>query len=191
MTLPEQRPDIELPGLDLSISLLAANVYGAAVAIILTPLLFGIYYLVNPSFDLLLLSKPIVLIVSIVLGVFVHELLHGLTWQIASKQPSSVIRYGINWKLLTPYAHCSEPINVQYYRIGILMPTIILGLIPYIVVLFVQEPNLLLFSIIFTIAGSGDLVVFWIIRNLHSDTVVMDHPSRAGCYVFLIKKIGK
>ena len=170
---------------DLSISLLRANLLGTLLSVILTLLLFGIYYLVNRSFAVLYDTNALVLILSIVVGIAVHEWIHGISWQLASGKSREVIRYGINWKLLTPYAHCREPILVKHYRFGILMPLLWLGILPFGIAVLIEEPNLFLFGTIFSIAASGDIIVYWIIRVLPSDAQVQDHPKRAGCFAII------
>lgn len=120
-----------------------------------------------------------VLLVSIVM----HELIHGLTWRVAAKASSATITYGVHWKTLTPYAHVRGLMEVNAYRIGGLMPGLILGVIPYLLSLALGNTALLCFGVIHTLAAGGDGLILWSLRNVRQGTMVEDHPSRAGCYV--------
>jgi hypothetical protein len=54
------------------------------------------------------ISQNLYLSIAIVLmGILLHELIHGLSWAWFGKKPLSTIKYGINLKALAPYAHCN------------------------------------------------------------------------------------
>jgi hypothetical protein len=118
-----------------------------------------------------------------IISVVAHELIHGLTWQVCAKTSSARIAYGVQWKTLTPYAHLRGPIEVNAYRIGGLMPGLLLGIIPYVISLALGNVPMLLFSIIHTLAAGGDGLILWSLRTVPPGALVEDHPSRAGCYV--------
>lgn len=116
-------------------------------------------------------------------GVIVHELLHGLTWMIAGSQPREAVRFGIQWKSLTPYAHCTEPLDVGAYRWGAAVPGIALGIVPGIAAIALGSPGVLVFGFLFTLAAGGDALILWVLRDVPAGSLVEDHPTRAGCYV--------
>jgi hypothetical protein len=120
-----------------------------------------------------------VLIVSVV----AHELIHGLAWQVFGGASGASVSYGFQWRTLTPYAHLSGPVEVNTYRIGGLMPGLVLGILPYLLSLALANTPLLVFSVIHTFAAGGDWLILWSLRKLSSGTRVEDHPSRAGCFV--------
>lgn len=120
-----------------------------------------------------------VLLVSIVM----HELIHGMTWRLVARASPATITYGVHWKTLTPYAHVRGLMEVNAYRIGGLMPGLVLGIIPYILSLVSGDGTLLWFGVIHTFAAGGDGLILWSLRNVREGTMVEDHPSRAGCYV--------
>ena len=62
-------------------------------------------------------------------GVVVHEALHGIAWRLAGAAPGSV-RFGFQWKTLTPYAHSTAAMSARAYRIGAVTPGLVLGLVP-------------------------------------------------------------
>ena len=119
-------------------------------------------------------------------GIIIHELLHGLTWGYFASNGFKSIKYGIEWKFLTPYCHCKEPLKVKYYKIGVVMPLIVMGIIPSIIGLIFGYGEVLCFGIFFTWAAGGDIITVFMLRKLESDVYVSDHPKKMG----FIKEIG-
>jgi hypothetical protein len=125
----------------------------------------------------------IILIVVLILSVIAHELIHGISWVFFGRKPFSAVKFGFQWKTLTPYAHLKEPVEVNVYRIGGFMPGFLLGILPYLLSLGLGNGNLFWFGLVHTAAASGDWLVLWLIRNLKPGTQVEDHPTNVGCYV--------
>ncbi|MBK8823555.1 MAG: DUF3267 domain-containing protein [Anaerolineales bacterium] len=120
---------------------------------------------------------------ALLLGILVHELIHVFAWAFFAKKPLSAFKLGFQWKSLTPYAHCKEPMDIQPYRIGSFAPGLLLGIVPWIISLFSGDVLLFFFGFFYTTAAGGDLLILWIIRNIKPNTLVEDHPTNAGCYV--------
>jgi hypothetical protein len=118
---------------------------------------------------------------AILIGVIVHELIHGFAWALFGKVPFRKIQFGL--KALTPYAHCRVPIRAQAYRMGAVMPTLLLGILPYVIGLTSGAGWFTVLGLVYIFAGGGDLLVLWTLRGVDGESWVMDHPSRAGCYV--------
>lgn len=116
-------------------------------------------------------------------GILIHELIHMFTWAISAKKPLSVFKLGFQWKSLTPYAHCKEPMDIRPYRIGSFAPGLLLGLLPWLLSLLTGDLLLFFFGFLYTTAAGGDFLILWIIRNIKPNTLVEDHPTNAGCYV--------
>ena len=117
-------------------------------------------------------------------GILAHELIHMFAWALFAKKPLSVFKLGFQWKSLTPYAHCKETMDIRPYRIGSYMPGLLLGILPWLVSLFTGDVLLFLFGFLYTSAAGGDLLILWIIRNVKPNTLVEDHPTNAGCYIY-------
>lgn len=172
---------------DLSISMLRANIVAVFIMVPVSILQFSLYHMLHGAkrteFTLYLLNILffLALLIASIVG---HELIHGLTWMGFGKKPFSALKFDIQWKTLTPYAHLKEPIEINAYRLGGFMPGFVLGILPFILSLILGNGTLLWFSIIQTAAASGDWLILWILRNVKSGTFVEDHPSRAGCYVY-------
>jgi hypothetical protein len=167
---------------DLSISMARANIIVLFTSIPVALIQFLIFIALHGLDNLGATWGP-ALLIAILLGIFVHELIHGISWVIFGNKPFSAIKFGFQWKTITPYAHLKEPVEVNAYRIGGFMPGFILGILPYILSLVLGDGNLFWFSLVHTAAAGGDWLILWLIRSVKAGTLVEDHPTHAGCYV--------
>jgi hypothetical protein len=167
---------------DLSISMARANIIVLFTSIPVALLQFLTFVMLH-GMDNLATTWGSALLIAVVLGVVVHELIHGISWVIFGGKPFSAIKFGFQWKTITPYAHLKEPVEVNAYRIGGFMPGFILGILPYILSLVLGDGNLFWFSLVHTAAAGGDWLILWLIRNVKPGMQVEDHPTHAGCYV--------
>lgn len=182
----------------LTIDLVKANVLGI-VSILPIALILGLpYYLLwseqftfNGFREYLVGMEPgilgngaLIVFVAMIGGIAVHELIHGITWALYAKKGFKSIKFGILWKMLTPYCHCKEPLRVKNYIIGAIMPGIIVGIAPAIIAMITGNLALLIFGIFFTMAASGDVMIINLLKNENRNDFVLDHPSEAGCYIF-------
>ena len=173
---------------DLSISMAQANLVGALLLLPASALLLLPYLALWGSNTFLaawlvvgdhLLTAFGVFIV----GVVVHELIHGLSWQVFGKKPRSAVKYGFKLKTLTPYAHCTEPMDARAYRLSAAMPGLLLGGLPWLYGLVTTNGPVFLFGFIFSITAVGDVMILWLLRHVEPTAQVIDHPTRAGCQV--------
>lgn len=124
----------------------------------------------------------------IVLGIVLHELIHGLTFLPFCKNGFKSIKFGFMKQYLTPYCHCKEPLKLKYYRIGVIMPAIILGFLPSVWAVVTGNFYLLCFGIFFIMGAAGDFMILMILKNENPEDLVLDHPSEAGCFVYTAKE---
>jgi len=168
---------------DVSVSMEQANIYGIAFALpaaILQVAGFSLVYGIQafaPTWNLAFL------VLAVLLGIFLHELIHGLAWMFFGKKPRSAIQFGFMWKTFSPYAHCTEPLGVGAYRLGTFMPGLLLGILPFVIAMLTGSGDLIWFSLFHTSAACGDWLILWLLRSVPADALVEDHPTRAGCYV--------
>lgn len=118
-----------------------------------------------------------------VVGVLTHELVHGVTWKVVGRLRWKDIRFGMQLKTFTPYASPTMPMRARTYRMGVMMPLIVVGLIPFAVGLIFGYSQLAVFGMVFTFVAGGDLAILRAMRSVASSAWVQDHPERAGCYV--------
>jgi hypothetical protein len=181
--------------IDYSISMTKANLY--SIIFVLPVIFLGwIYYRIwgiEKIVETIQFIKTkygvLFAVILLLLGIVIHELIHGYSWRAFSNKPKETIKFGINWKALSPYAHCTEPMNVVPYRLGCVMPAIVVGVLPYLAGLFSGNSALTLFGLFFIFAASGDFLILWSLRKVKHGNLVEDHPTNAGCFVY--EKIGQ
>lgn len=139
-----------------------------------------IYKFYAPLRYSLYMSGPLIL--AFLLGIVVHELIHGLTWMWVTHSSFKHLRFGFMTGAV--YCHIDVPMRKRAYVAGALMPLILLGLLPYLVSFFIGSLWLMLFGTLLSSAAMGDVMIVWVIRHESPDTLVYDHPSEAGCLVY-------
>jgi len=123
------------------------------------------------------------LILIYLLGAIIHELLHILPISIYLRKIKNVFTAGIAPGGVAFYIHCKKPIPLKIYKISLLLPLIIMGIIPVIFgFLFINLPIFAL-GIIFIWAASGDIYIFYLLRNIQPKAKIIDHSEKVGCYV--------
>ncbi|MEE9450738.1 MAG: DUF3267 domain-containing protein [Ignavibacteriaceae bacterium] len=166
---------------DVSISFWRANLYAI---IFVLPIFVILYFLY-----LFIWEKPIISFkypywLIYVIGVIIHELIHGIFAMKFSKQGMKSVKFGISWKSLTPYCHCKEPLTVRDYRIVLLSPLFILGIISVIIGLLIGHSAIYGFGLLFVLAAGGDLIIFWKLRKENKKTFVLDSADKCGCVIY-------
>ena len=148
------------------------------------------YYVLNRKYQwdsaffyLLVLRDLFRISIFIIIGAAMHELLHAAVWIFFTKKGIRSIRFGISESDFSPYVHCKEPLQVWVYRLSIVLPGLVLGIIPAIWAIFTGRLWLLMFGLFFSWAASGDFIIFYLIRNLKKNILVCDHPQKVGCYI--------
>lgn len=136
------------------------------------------------SYHQIIREKGFLFFGLLILGVLLHELIHGITWAIYCKKGFKSIQYGIIWKALTPYCHCREVLAINEYRLGTIMPGIVLGFIPALAGILTGNNMSLILGIIFTVAAGGDFIFIWLLKKEPKDSYVLDHPDKVGCIVY-------
>src|SRR5512142_488404 len=168
---------------DLSISMQRASLIVVWISIPVAVAQFALFSWLHGAKKMDPTWNYIVLLAVILFGVVLHEFIHAITWVIFGHKSFSRIKFGFQWKTLTPYAHLTEPVEVNAYRLGAFMPGFVLGILVYFLSLMLGDGSLFWFSLIHTSAAGGDWLVLWLIRNLKPGTMVEDHLMQAGCYV--------
>ncbi|RPI92724.1 MAG: DUF3267 domain-containing protein [Chloroflexi bacterium] len=168
---------------DLSVSMARTNVIVLFTSLPIAILQFLIFNTVRGAADVEMSLNLLVLLIAVFLGIVIHELIHAISFLIFGRKSFSAVKFGIQWKTLTPYAHLKEPVEVNAYRIGAFMPGFLLGILPFFLSLLFVDSNLFLFSLINTAAAGGDWLILWLIRDVQRGMLVEDHPTNAGCYV--------
>ena len=168
---------------DLSVSMAQANLIVLFISLPMVILQFALFLIVQGTESLKPVWGTAVLIFAVLLGIIIHELIHGISWVVFGHKPFSSVKLGFQWKTFTPYAHLKEPVEVNAYRLGAFLPGFILGILAYLLSLVSGNGDLFWFSLIHTSAAGGDWLILWLLRNVKPGMQVEDHPTNAGCYV--------
>lgn len=168
----------------LTISALKANLVASVTMIPLIIILYLIFRTLYGKQDLLSVVENFVFLLSVLIAVVIHELIHGLVWSLYCKNKWKSINLGFVLKALTPYCTCNECLPYRAYSLGIAMPTIVLGIFPYILSLITGNYEIMIFSLFLILGGGGDIYILWLIRR-YKKAVFIDHPYLVGCVAFV------
>lgn len=122
-------------------------------------------------------------LISLIVGMPIHELLHGLTWAFWSKKGLRSIRYGNHWSSITPYCHSKDELLAKHYRIGTAMPLVVMGIAPALLGLLTGQITILIFGFFYIWAAGGDIISLYLLRQIDDETLVYDHPDKLGFLV--------
>ena len=178
-----------------TINIVTANIVSIGILVVSALVLYGIFFLIWDYPDWFYKEKLIevmdqfrtnylMFMGALIVGIVVHELIHGLTWAMYAKTGFKSISFGVMWKMLTPYCHCSEPLKISHYSIGALMPLIVLGILPSIAAICLKSLFWLTMGVIFIAAAAGDIMIVWNLRKEKPENMVLDHPTEAGYLVY-------
>ncbi len=129
------------------------------------------------------INPLIFLIITIVLIIF-HELTHGAVAAMFCAGKWDSISFGFIWEGLNPYCSCNEPLRVWQYRLVIIMPMFVEGLLVVLIAAITGWIDLLFSGILMTWSAGGDLLVLYNLRHEERESLVIDHPYLIGCTVF-------
>lgn len=169
---------------DLSIAPTKASIVTLLYALpgLLMMLLFGaVHGWSEMSLGLEGFFAPAFFFPILILGVVAHELIHGATWAAFASDGWKSIKFGFSLKALMPYAHCKTPLRARHYRLGGLMPGLLLGVLPFVFGLLFKIPIVAIFGAFFTLVAAGDFWVLYTLRHENPGAIVLDHPTRVGC----------
>ena len=169
------------------------------VLFIFTPimcLIFKAYvklYSIDDFIDFVLdIKKFMVFIITSMVFIVIHELLHGLTWSLFTENGFKDVAFGFMWKYLTPYCSCKVPMKKGQYVLGLLMPLIVLGIVPTIIGLAMGSVFLTALGAFYIFAAGGDIIMAYLILKREikgKDVLLFDNPTELGVSFFEKKLI--
>lgn len=172
---------------EITVSTSMVNIWGN-ISFIISLLFFAAIYAwlweVQPLLDVVSDFRNWLLFIPIFfLGILLHEGLHGWAWAVLGRVGWKGIRFGVKWKALMPYTQCLSPIKVWPYRVGLILPSVVTGLVPAILGLVWGLAWLTLAGAYFLGVAVGDLMILWVTRSVPAHMKVLDHPERAGFFI--------
>lgn len=130
---------------------------------------------------------PILFIVIIFIVTVIHELLHAIGWVIISRKGWSIIKFNIN--AMIPSCACKVVLEKKQYLVGVLTPFIVLGIGSIIFLMIYPGTLSLLTMLVVFVEAGGDLVIAFSILKEKNETLISDHPTKAGYIAY--NKINK
>ena len=166
-----------------TIGMLGANLLAIALFVVIGVLLGIAFYHIHGSRELSAWNNIFLgFLLLLVVGIVLHELVHGITWLLLTHKSFSHLSFGFLSGGV--YCHIDVPMPKRQYVIGALMPLLLVGIVPTIVAFCIGSFLWLLLGIVFIVSAAGDMMIVWAIRKEPADALVYDHPSEAGCYVY-------
>jgi hypothetical protein len=150
---------------------------------------FVVFAIINLALkNPLLLTGKVYLdvIISIVMlaGLLVcHELLHAFGAIVFGKLSLKDIKFGINLKQAMLYCHIKKPMRVNAYRVAILLPVIITGIIPLIISAIFGNLFLVTVFSFMVSGGAADIIMFFSLAQVDKNTLVEDHAKAPAYYL--------
>ena len=125
----------------------------------------------------------IIIAVSIVfIGVIIHELIHALCIKIFTRGNKDNIKFGKNLKRGFFYVTTTKEMKAKYYKISLIMPVIITGIIPFFICMILGGPIVLTAFPFLIAAGCGDIYCFVNLLKVKSSTLILDSEDNLGFY---------
>lgn len=118
--------------------------------------------------------------ISVILAVFMHELIHGIVFAFYAPHGFQAVKFGFSRSMGSPYCHCKDPIKVKHYRRAGIAPLIVLGIIPLLFAMVAGVNWIKVFGLLLCIGGFGDLLVWIKLLKFNKELLVRDHPTRMG-----------
>lgn len=176
---------------NLTIGVVYANVMAFVLGlpiIIVLGILFFKYNLGDSGLSFTFtIKESMIFLISLLVLIVVHELIHGAFWGIFAKEHLKSIEFGFMVQYLTPYCCCKEVLTKGQYIIGGIMPTVILGIIPAVVAIFTGSWLVFVIGCIMILSGGGDMTIILkllMYRSTKQEILYMDHPYECGLVVF-------
>ena len=118
----------------------------------------------------------------VAVGVMAHEGLHGLCAMLFGKAKKEDLKIGFSRKRGLFYCHCKKDVSVGAYRVMLIVPIVVTGIIPFVVCLFVGGLPLSAAFAMLTAGGMGDLAMLWNTRKETKNAMIRDHEDRMAFY---------
>jgi len=172
---------------DASFSLGQATVIAIAITPVIGVVVLGLYSLIWGMDSLLAARSHFwhwqILLPIIFISVLVHEGLHWMGYVGFARLPWKTVRLGFSLRSVAAYVHSDSPVSISAYRRLVALPGVVLGVIPVFVGVAWEIGSMTLYGFLMLIGATGDIAILWKVRRVSSESLVMDHPYRAGCWV--------
>lgn len=123
----------------------------------------------------------LIFVAVLLVGVFVHEGLHGVAIVLLARGGWRSLEFGFDRKTLSPFAHSRVPLRVWQMTVVCLAPLVGLGLLPAVAAVMEGSVFVYALSVIFIVASGGDMLyVGMLVRYAKGRDWVRDLPDAVG-----------
>lgn len=176
---------------DKTLSPLFVNIVGTLLMFALFGVILGLYSALWHENPLVIYAQSRALtgtlfisLVIFFISVVIHEAIHSIGYRMGGAAWSE-IKFGFQWQSLMPYAHCKVPLRASAYRLAVMLPGVLLGLIPAVIGIMARLDWLTLYGTAMLAGAVGDVMILALLMPLKADTLVQDHPSKPGFQIIV------
>lgn len=123
----------------------------------------------------------VALVLTAAASLFVHEAIHGAVIGWRSGLGRRAYRFGR--KSMMMYCQALVPLRVDDYRLVIIAPAVLLGVLPSVLAVLFGWWFALAIGVLQLAGAGGDLLALWLLRKDPPHWLATDHPTRIGCTV--------
>lgn len=124
----------------------------------------------------------IVMLLLIVLSA-VHELLHAAGFILFGGASLKEVRFGMVPKHGMLFCHCSKPMKAGAYVGALILPVMITGFLPLIIVTFLGNYLWVVLFAALVSGGAGDLFMLMSVIRQPKGQLIADHPDAPAYYL--------
>lgn len=171
----------------ISINLKKANVLSAIMLIASNVISFVLKMMVFKKWNYGLGEWDYLLVILLcIIGFVVHEGIHAIAFLLSGASKSS-IKFGAIPKKMILYCTTTKPLSPKRYKIALISPLIVLGLIPLVIsIVLLNYPYCFLFTLMIS-GAAGDVLMFLELLKHRDAKLVIDHPTEPAFYLIYDK----
>lgn len=114
-----------------------------------------------------------------------HEAIHVIAMVAVARVRPSSLRFGMRLSEGVLYVHTDEPMTTRSYRVVLMLPALVQGILPAAIGTVFGLGWLVLYGYVMIVSSIGDFAVLQLIRHFDPNVTVRDHPEKVGCQVKL------
>ena len=114
-------------------------------------------------------------ILVIVSSAVMHELLHLLGWKMGGHVPAKAISWVPTWRKLGIRVRLHTAVPAAIYRLGVVLPALVLGVVPVTCGLLTGNGLLLLWALFFLLECFSDFTALFATASVPSSAHVLEH----------------
>lgn len=122
----------------------------------------------------------------VLVGVVIHELLHGLGAVLFGKCKKNDVKYGINLKEGIAYCHTKKPLSGKSYCGMLVLPIIVTGIIPFAICVATGGLMEIAAFALLIAGGTGDVIMLvGVLKNKDANREIIDHETALAYYALM------